>query len=82
MFSADDYLHLALGARSTGLLDVGASCSVTDGGEPATGFATTATATLITYHDTTFNFTNVYVDTRQLLSFPNSICYLTINFTV
>jgi len=43
---ADDYLHLALGARSTGrLLAAGASVSVNDGGEPATGFATVATAT-------------------------------------
>jgi len=41
---ADGYLHFALGARSTGLLVTEASGSLNDGGEPATGFATTATA--------------------------------------
>jgi len=40
------YLHFALGARITALPAAAASGSVTDGGGgPATGFATTATAT-------------------------------------
>jgi len=39
------YLHFALGARTTALPAAAASGSVTDGGGPATGFATTATAT-------------------------------------
>jgi len=42
LFASDDHLHFPLGARCTGCEGAG---SPGDGGEPATGFAMTATAT-------------------------------------